>query len=282
MCRLFGFRSVIQSQVHSSLVEAENALGSQSSDHPDGWGVAYYINHVPHVIKSEKTAINDSIFKRLSGIVSSQTVLAHIRKSTMGEVNILNTHPFQFGNWTFAHNGNIKNFLEKRDELVKAISPRFKRFILGSTDSEVLFYFILSYMGDEFDISDRGLKIEVVMKSVQDAFKELIKITGDVCLEKAAAPCENFLTFILTNGHVMVGLSAGKKLYYSTFKNKCRDRDTCPSYSPECEAKSETGYVNHLIFTSEPLSGENIWIEMEDYQIIGVDNHMKLNFAKVK
>ena len=38
MCRLFGFRSVIQSQVHRSLVDADNALGQQSVRHQDGCG----------------------------------------------------------------------------------------------------------------------------------------------------------------------------------------------------------------------------------------------------
>ena len=40
MCRLFGFRSVIKSQMHRSLVSADNALVRQSEQHPDGWGVA--------------------------------------------------------------------------------------------------------------------------------------------------------------------------------------------------------------------------------------------------
>ena len=34
MCRLFGFKSIIKSKVHSSLLHAENALGIQSVDHP--------------------------------------------------------------------------------------------------------------------------------------------------------------------------------------------------------------------------------------------------------
>ena len=44
MCRLFGFRSVIPSQMHRSLIAADNALGRQSERHPDGWGVAYYVD----------------------------------------------------------------------------------------------------------------------------------------------------------------------------------------------------------------------------------------------
>ncbi|HEX7669417.1 MAG TPA: class II glutamine amidotransferase, partial [Polyangiaceae bacterium] len=74
MCRLFGFRSVISSQVHRSLLAAENALGTQSNQHPDGWGVAYYVDGAPHVTRNPITAMGDQLFHRLSGVVSSQTV----------------------------------------------------------------------------------------------------------------------------------------------------------------------------------------------------------------
>lgn len=276
MCRLFGFRSVIQSQVHSSLVHAENALSNQSLVHPDGWGVSYYINNIPHVIKSDKTAINDSIFKTVSGIVSSQTVLAHLRKATLGEINILNTHPFQFGSWTFAHNGNIKDFKDKRAIIEKEIYPQFKRFIIGKTDSEVIFYFLISRLSRWMVLDDPELRVQDVMDAVSLAIKDLVQIIGPVCVDEGCGPTENYLTFILTNGKIMVGHCGGKPLYYSTYKKKCNDRDTCRSYTSECEAPTKTGNINHLIFSSEPLSGENIWIKMENFQLIGVDSFMKL------
>ena len=104
----FWFRSVIQSQVHQSLVHAENALRIQSERHPDGWGVAYYHAGTLHVIKSDDQQLMTTFFRHISGVVSSETVVAHIRKTTVGQNSIINTHPFQFGPWVFVHNGNIK------------------------------------------------------------------------------------------------------------------------------------------------------------------------------
>ena len=144
MCRLFGFRSVIPSQVHRSLLQADNALGLQSKDHPDGWGVAHYIDTAPHVIRSSQTAISDNLFHRVSGVVASETVLAHVRKATQGVKSVLNCHPFQYGRWVFAHNGDISNFETCREKLVQLISPHLRRFILGDTDSEVIFHLFLS------------------------------------------------------------------------------------------------------------------------------------------
>src|ERR1700742_3914635 len=148
MCRLFGFRSVIPSKVHRSLLAAENALGVQSNQHPDGWGVAFYVDGSPHVTRSPSTALGDSLFHRLSGVVSSQTVLAHVRKATQGPLTVLNCHPFQYGRWVFAHNGDIPDFEAWREALVTEVAPELRRFILGETDSEVIFFLFLTLLGE--------------------------------------------------------------------------------------------------------------------------------------
>ena len=276
MCRLFGFRSVIQSQVHSSLVDAENALGIQADSHPDGWGVAYYIQNSPHVVKSAKAALGDAIFKRVSGVVSSETVLAHIRKTTVGNNNILNTHPFQYGRWVFAHNGNISNFDSKRDQLLAFIQPHFKRFILGETDSEILFYFLLSELEKKIDLSEKNIDADLLADTLKAAMQKLATIAGEPAIKDDSGEKATYYTFLLTNGKSMVGHHGGKDLHYSTYKTKCGDRDSCPSFSPECEAPTKSGFINHLLFSSEPLSGENIWIPMKRGQIVAVDQTMKL------
>ena len=65
-------------------------------------------------------------------------------------------------------------------------------------------------------------------------------------------------------------------IYYSTYKNKCADRDVCPSFATECESPTMSGHVNHLVFSSEPLEGENVWHELAPNQIVGVDWRMQL------
>jgi glutamine amidotransferase len=116
--------------VHRSLVAAANSIGAQSVAHRDGWGVAYYINNIPHIIKSASHAGGDKVFTRVSGIVASETVLAHIRQATEGENNVLNSHPFQYGNWVFGHNGQIYNFSKHRMKLVRNIAPTLQRFFI--------------------------------------------------------------------------------------------------------------------------------------------------------
>lgn len=277
MCRLFGFRSVITSQVHRSLVSADNALMHQSEAHPDGWGVAYYVDGYPHVVKSVATAVSDTLFRRVSGIVSSETVMAHLRRATVGELSIINSHPFQYGNWIFGHNGQIPNFSKYREALIEQVSPVYRRFILGDTDSEVLFYLLISNMAKYFDVHRKGTELDEVVAAVETTVNEVCEITGlDCYCKKKAEEDEFYLTFLLTNGHMMLAHHGGKELYYSTYKTECPERSSCPSFSQACEARTKSGFVNHFIVSSEPLHGENIWLEMEPGEVAGVDWRMRL------
>lgn len=275
MCRLFGFRSVIPSQVHRSLVHADNALMNLSEQHPDGWGVAFYVDDAPHVTRSTSTAIEDHLFRRVSGVVSSETVVAHVRKATQGDLSVLNCHPFQYGKWVFAHNGDVPSFREHRDALVAEVAPRLRRFILGDTDSEVLFFLFLSLLQRHGPLGNR-FGVEEVNDALASAIRTVRGLVDDPGSSQTA-----LLTCIVTNGTTMAATRGGKELYYSTYKTRCADRESCPSLSPECEALSQSGFVNHLIFSSQPLSGENVWLEMKDGDILGVDWRMKMSSASI-
>lgn len=273
MCRLFGFRSVIQSQVHRSLLEADNALCTLSDKHPDGWGVAYYVEGTPHLMRSALTALSDRVFQRVSGVVASDTVVAHVRKATQGTINVLNCHPFQHGRWVFAHNGDIPTFAEHRELLVSEVSPRLRRYILGETDSEVVFFLILTQLLRYGALSSR-FELEDIIAAVKRAFAFI----REVCDPKDPSPEQlpSLLTCILTDGGSMVGVHGGKELHYSTYKRVCSDRAVCKSLSPACEAPTKDGFINHLIFSSEPLGGENVWHAMAEGDIVGVDGRMRL------
>ena len=270
MCRIFGFRSVIQSQVHRSLLAADNALGIQSNDHPDGWGVAFWVDGAPHLTRSPTTAVGDQLFHRLSGVVASHTVVAHVRKATQGPLTVLNCHPFQHGRWIFAHNGDIPEFKGHRAELVGRIAPSLRRFLLGDTDSEVFFLLILTHLMGYGELTGRR-SLDEVVRAMQDA-TALVRELCDGTVEGKSA----LLTCVITNGELLAAQQGGKELYYSTYKNRCADRDTCPNLSTECEAPSANGYVNHFIISSEPLQGENVWLEMAPGDVIGVDEGMRV------
>lgn len=281
MCRLFGFRSVINSQVHSSLVQTENALSIQSNEHPDGWGVAYYREGVPHLIKSVKKAVDDQIFMKVSGIVKSQTVLAHIRKATQGQLSLLNSHPFQYGKWVFAHNGNLKNFNSYKSSLLNYIDVELRSFILGHTDSEVIFYLLLSLIKKKSLLSASQIKFSDLKDVIETLCHIITSYSGELYGGGDNNPEENHLTFILTSGDMMVALQGGQNLSYSTHKSRCPDRESCRFLEENCESKADhLQKVNHLILSSENLKGENMWYPLSKGELVGVDSRM--NFHKLK
>ncbi len=273
MCRLFGFRSVITSGVHRSLLAADNALGTQSDEHPDGWGVAFYVDGAPHVTRSPSTALSDALFHRLSAVVSSMTVLAHVRKATKGPKTVLNCHPFQFGRWVFAHNGDVPAFEQNRDQLLKEVAPHLRGYILGETDSEMIFHILLTRLSAYGPLSK-----QLAVEDVAQAIRDTTETVRAICDSDPATP--SLLTFMVTDGETMAAVHGGKELHWSSYKRRCADRESCPKLSPECEAPTASGYVNHLLVSSEPLLGENVWEPLNDGDIIGVDWRMRLMRAE--
>lgn len=269
MCRMFGFRSVLDSHVHRSLLGAENALALQAEHHPDGWGVAYYLGGAPHLLRSAGTARDDALFRQVSSIVSSQTVLAHIRKATRGKISPLNCHPFQFGRWVMAHNGDVPEFDRVRPLITERIAPRFRRHLLGDTDSETIFHLFLTHLAARVDVTRRGTPVDQVTAALRQTVADVRADTAQITAEPA------LLTLVVTDGELMVAHQGGKTLYFSTWKQRCSEREGCPFLSKECESPTEAGYVNHLILSSEPLGGENVWTAMEPDELVSVDAFMK-------
>jgi len=86
-----------------------------SPGHRDGWGIGWYDSQgYAKTCKSEKDATSDPAFeetvKKLSNI-DPQITIGHLRKaSDKATIAAENAHPFQLGNWLFAHNGGIHGF----------------------------------------------------------------------------------------------------------------------------------------------------------------------------
>jgi predicted glutamine amidotransferase len=278
MCRLYGFRSSVLSGVHTSLVHAENALALQSLKHPDGWGIAHYQGRFPHLIKNDRQALEDGLFRDVSAIVATRTLIAHIRQATAGKVNILNCHPFQHGPWTFAHNGTVVGFGTEegiRERLLDCVDPRFRRQILGQTDSEVCFFIFLSHLARRVeDIHHDGIRSEVVVEALGAAVEQI----RSVCPDRDGKP--NSLTFLTTNGAVMVGIRFRRPLWFSTYKTRCPERDTCHAFEEgRCEREVTDGIVKHMIVASERVAANpNVWVELQDGDWVSVDHGM--NFRR--
>lgn len=144
MCRIFGAVASDPISVRHELIESQRPLIRLSEVHDSGWGIAAYPDvgaSEPAIERFARAAHTDARFEAATGL-RGRIFNVHVRRATLGGLSADNTHPFDFGPYTFAHNGTILGF---RNLLRRDLSePR------GETDSECLFLRLMS----DFDPAD--------------------------------------------------------------------------------------------------------------------------------
>jgi predicted glutamine amidotransferase len=270
VCRLFGFRSALPSQAHRSLMEAENALTRQAMAHPDGWGIGWFVDDDSYVVKSHRAAHACERFAKASRHLTSQTFLVHVRRATVGTVDHHNAHPFRFGRWLFAHNGTVFGMEQGlREWLLQRIDAALAPLILGDTDSEHLFHYLLTAF-DRAGLSRNGREATDAARGAEvlrGALAELDEAARERELER---PIVNVL---LTDGRLFLAHRAGMPLHMSTQKRFCPDAETCREPSKVClEHSRPAAPVNHLLVASEPIgAAENLWETIADGATLALD-----------
>lgn len=145
MCQLLGMNCNVPTDICFSFTGFQ-ARGGLTDHHTDGWGISFFEGKGVRQFLDPGASAHSPIadFVRTYPI-KSKNVIAHIRKATQGEVKLENTHPFvreMWGlYWSFAHNGDLKNFSPVLDGHYRPV---------GNTDSEKAFCFILQELQKEF------------------------------------------------------------------------------------------------------------------------------------
>ncbi len=182
MCQLLGMNCNVPTDICFSFTGFQ-ARGGLTDDHKDGWGITFFegkgVRQFLDPSPSSHSPIAD--FVRTYPI-KSMNVIAHIRKATQGEIKLENTHPFvreMWGlYWSFAHNGDLKNFSPELDGRYRPV---------GNTDSETAFCFILQEMQKKFG-------------ETKPEDSKLFELIHKLTLELAGFGIFNFL---LSNGELM-------------------------------------------------------------------------------
>lgn len=157
MCRVFGAVSAAPVSVRYELLDAPNPLIRQSEEHDSGWGIAAYHDigdESPTVERFPMAAHADGRFTT-STQLKGRIFNVHVRRATFGGLSPENTHPFEFGPYTFSHNGTILDF---RALLRPGMTePR------GETDSECFFLRLMNELDpDEPVRSLRGVVATII------------------------------------------------------------------------------------------------------------------------
>ncbi|MBT8082159.1 MAG: class II glutamine amidotransferase [Gammaproteobacteria bacterium] len=145
MCELLAMSTEYPTNLTLSLRTL--AEHSSSGGHVDGWGIAYYEGKDIRRIRDTAPAHESPWISHVADHgLTSDLVIAHIRKATVGTVALENTQPFQreLGGHihAFAHNGDLHGALES-----DRYRSRYFRSV-GTTDSEVVFCYLLEKLRD--------------------------------------------------------------------------------------------------------------------------------------
>lgn len=142
MCELLAMSANVPTDIcfsFSGLMQR----GGNTGPHKDGWGITFYEGKGCRSFKDPKPSAHSPIAELVTKYpIKSESVVCHIRQANSGGVCLENTHPFirqMWGkNWTYAHNGQLKDF--------KEILPIKFHLPIGTTDSEHAFCWILDQL----------------------------------------------------------------------------------------------------------------------------------------
>lgn len=188
MCRMFFISSKTEISNQILLyytVESEKSIIKQSRYNEkrlqkDGWGIAYYSNNKLFVFKSPKPIYEEekTLIEKLENI-KTKNFLIHIRKAsnprkieTTKLISHNNTQPFYLENILFSHNGTLNIVDEIYENLGK-----YKRYVKGLNDSEVLFWHFIKNLEAYGDIEEalkaQRREIHTVWISVKKEYKKI-------------------------------------------------------------------------------------------------------------
>ena len=268
MCRMFALRSTVSCPVQDSLLDADRSLQRLSEVNPHGWGVGHYVQDVPQIVKSPEMAADSPVYSALSNQIESSCVVAHVRRATHGDYTVANTHPFQYGRWIFAHNGNIADFDDLRPTLLEEIAPSLRSHIVGTTDSEVLFYRLLTAMSDAgiLDTEADHVGPQALWESISSVVMRVAELAGGLYDDLDGPSDETYLTFVLTDGSTLIGYQGGKPLFVHA-----------PAIVHGNQTKSwavEQGATDHFLLASEPAHNPTMWASIRHGGVVGVSSDM--------
>ncbi len=193
----------------------------------DGFGIGWYVTNKKCIFyKETKTPWSDFNFRRLSRILKAKLIFAHVRAIkpfSEGLIHEFNCHPFNYKNLLFMHNGDFKNFLSYKKKVLYNINDNLLSFIKGTTDSEHLFYLIISKIKGSFD-----------SKNIKNAIIDSINILNKISKETIS------FNIAITNG---------KFIIFTRYINN--DEKPCSLYFKENK--------EHVLISSEPIDYDSEW-----------------------
>ena len=263
MCRLFGLVSNVLVDVYFSFYSSPiSSFVELSRYNPHGWGVAWFNGNEWCLFKEAKALYESLKAKKvISKSVRGKIIISHVRFATTGSVKKVNTHPWIYKNWVFAHNGSISKL-----GLEKLIRSEYRDFE-GGTDSERLFHFMLQEIEDTDDV------IEGIGNAISKILKYGINFSSLNCL--------------FSNGDKLYALRYAKASpnYYTLYyiERPCEDVELS-RLSKQTRQLIQMKLLRNekaIIIASEPMSDEPVWRRVLNKHLLIVDKNLNIELVKI-
>jgi glutamine amidotransferase len=234
------------------LHQAPRSLSCLSREHPHGWGIAVYDGHRSswRLHKEPVCADGDERFRDAAVTSTGHALIAHVRKRTVGPVAVENTHPFRRGGWVFAHNGTIDDM----GPLRRGASPARLAEVSGTTDSEVFFAYVLTFL-DALRDAERGAP-----ESVEAALVAAV----------SALPSIGAANFLLSNGEDLYAFRLGRSLF--ALERKPGDEVRSRRCSSETGAVIDTPWTSgrHAVLIASEAITDEPWVPVGERTLLSV------------
>ena len=262
MCRLLGVIANKSVEFRFSFKKFKS-LGERN---PDGWGVGWYDNSVKANIKKEGcSTIESEIYDSLSEKIYSNLIIEHVRLATTGKICKTNSHPFEFNNWIFAHNGSVN-----RNCLLNKLEQDYRNGLIGDcTDSEVYFRFLLQSINKQGGDAVQGILC---------GLEKIYSIDGG-----------RAYNFLLSDGKHLYAYRDGNSSYYSLyilkrFNVNPYDDSNFEALSKETQLLLTSKSLNRekaVVICSEKITDESNWEKIEQRELVIVDKNLNITRRKI-
>lgn len=242
-CRFWGMISqtvLPRAVVLDHLINLPNSLKNLGLTNPDGWGLAYYNNNAPVILRGQPSAYTDPNFILAAQELASNGAwigIGHVRKSTSPPYNVPNPHPFirsKLGKmWTFAHHGVIdKSVLVTLigEDYLAANPPQHGSSISDWNDSELYFIYLL----------------KCIEKKLGDVKKGVAEAVTTICSYSSSYN----MNFVLSDGTTLWAFRRGDPIHQVYYYYN----STYPQYS--------------AVVSQYPGSTQGNWVPLKNYNFV--------------
>lgn len=278
MCRLYGLQATHPTRAACDLLDAQNALIRQSHkdarglSNPHGWGMGRVVDGTTSCFRQVQPASESVDYREQALRVEGTTVLAHVRRATVGDPDAANTHPFRKGDALLIHNGHVPAFDQVRPRLLNRLSDGRRRAIDGTTDSEHVFSLLLQLRSEH---PKESLQ-EVTRRAVQHVQSWVRDARPDATVDPVDADTAALdhdaleellgLNLLWTDGKTLAGARLNRTLW-SLERTKPYG---CPICGHNHATPPGDAAYRSTTLASEPITDEN-WTEVPNGSVFQVD-----------